>query len=82
MKGAATNVSKIPRRYKSVQKHTYVGFSESESNMDSLSSTYCLSSSKMIEGRTLLANTKASKKRGRGEKVESSLAKWIRRPWR
>ena len=69
IKGAATNVSRIPRRYTSVQKQISVGFSESESNMDSLSSTYCLSSSKMIEGRTLLGNTKASKKRGRGEKV-------------
>ena len=60
MKGAANNNSKIPRRYKSVQKHTSVGNSESESGVDKLSSTYLLSSSKMIDGRTLLAEPKAA----------------------
>ena len=81
MKGSVRKVSKIPRRDISVEKHTSVGFQESESEMGETIYSY-LSPSKMINGRTLLAETKATKKHGRGKGVENSLAKRIRRPWR
>ena len=67
MKGSVRKVSKIPRRDISVKKHTIYSY---------------LSPSKMINGRTLLAETKANKKHGSGKGVENSLAKRIRRPWR
>ena len=84
-KGSVSKISRIPRRdisiSLSVEKHTSVDRQESEIEMG-YSNYYLLSSSNMINGQTILSGTKAAKKRGRGEGVESSLAKRIRQPWR